>query len=80
MFKDWTSPEAAFQILKKLSRGRPCDFTGIEDYKEIDRESGIQWPFPEGATHERERRLFEDGKYLHATGKAKLLYEESVPP
>lgn len=80
MFRDWTSPEAAFQILKKLSKGRPCDFSGIEDYCEIDRESGVQWPFPEGAIHQRERRLFEDGKYFTPSGKAQMLYEESVPP
>ena len=28
--REWTSPEAVFQILKELSRGQPCDITGIE--------------------------------------------------
>ena len=32
MFKEWSSPEAAFQILKKLSRGQPCDITGIPPF------------------------------------------------
>jgi predicted molibdopterin-dependent oxidoreductase YjgC len=45
MFSQWTSPQAAFQILKKLSAGRPFDITGIEDYRHLDEEGGIQWPF-----------------------------------
>ncbi len=32
MFRKWHSPEAVFQILKRLSAGRPCDFSGIDDY------------------------------------------------
>src|SRR5215212_10059229 len=28
MFTRWSSPEAAFQILKEISRGQPCDITG----------------------------------------------------
>jgi len=79
MFKDWQSPEQVFYILKKLSKGRPCDFSGIEDYLEIDREGGVQWPFPEGAKHVRERRLFEDGRFFTESGKAKMLYEASIP-
>jgi ferredoxin-nitrate reductase len=45
MFARWASPEAAFQLLKELSRDRPCDFTGIRDYAHIEAEGGIQWPF-----------------------------------
>lgn len=45
MFSEWTSPEAAFQILKRCSAGQPCDITGIEDYRHLDRNGGIQWPF-----------------------------------
>src|SRR3954466_8422390 len=33
MFRDWSSPEAAFQILKRVSAGQPCDITGIRDYQ-----------------------------------------------
>ena len=47
MFAEWTSPEAAFQILKRLSAGQPCDITGIADYKHLDECGGIQWPFSE---------------------------------
>ena len=46
MFAEWSSPEAAFQILKRLSAGQPCDITGIADYKHLDECGGIQWPLP----------------------------------
>ena len=45
MFSQWTSPQSVFQILKKLSAGRPCDITGIEDYRHLDASGGIQWPW-----------------------------------
>jgi assimilatory nitrate reductase catalytic subunit len=44
MFRAWSSPEAVFQIMKELSRGRPCDITGIRDYAHLDEAGGIQWP------------------------------------
>ncbi len=47
MFREWRNPEATFQILKKLSAQRPCNFSGIRDYAHIDAERGIQWPWPE---------------------------------
>lgn len=47
MFAMWRTPEAVFQILKQLSRGRPCDFSGIRDYAQIDEAGGIQWPWTE---------------------------------
>lgn len=46
-FRAWSSPGATFQILKALSRGQPCDFTGIRDYDHLDQAGGIQWPFTE---------------------------------
>jgi predicted molibdopterin-dependent oxidoreductase YjgC len=74
MFKEWTSPEAVFQILKRLSIGQPCDFNGIRDYQMIDQAGGIQWPCPEGATPiATERRLFEDGVFYTPDGKAKFV-------
>ncbi|MFL5303405.1 MAG: molybdopterin oxidoreductase family protein [Anaeromyxobacteraceae bacterium] len=80
MFRDWTSPEAVFQILKALSGGQPCDFTGIGDYEAIDRAGGIQWPLPAGVALEAtERRLLEDGVFFHADGKARLVFEAPRP-
>ena len=44
-FREWSSPEAAFQILKRLSAGQPCDITGIRDFQHLDEAGGIQWPW-----------------------------------
>lgn len=98
MFREWSSPAAVFQLLKQLSKDRPCDFSGIEDYAHLDRSGGIQWPYPPQHTSEsainrvepsqtqasvagvaQERRLFADGKFFHADGRAKLLFEASRP-
>ncbi len=80
MFKDWSDPEAVFKILAKLSKDQPCDITGISDYRMLDDNGGIQWPLPEGqALENNQRRLFEDGRFFHADGKAKLLFEDPKP-
>ncbi|MBC8115211.1 MAG: molybdopterin-dependent oxidoreductase, partial [Candidatus Saccharimonas sp.] len=59
LFQEWRSPEAAFQIMKRLSAGQPCDITGIRDYQHLDDAGGIQWPFAEGVDG---RRLMVDGE------------------
>jgi assimilatory nitrate reductase catalytic subunit len=88
MFEKWSSPESVFQILKELSRGQPCEITGIRDYQMIDDAGGIQWPLPD-ASHgavgrssrestigfEQQRRLFEDGLFYHPDQKARFLFE-----
>ncbi len=91
MFEKWSSPESVFQILKELSRGQPCEITGIRDYQMIDDAGGIQWPLPESAhdasgpqdhsshestiAFEQQRRLFEDGLFYHPDQKARFLFE-----
>lgn len=47
LFSDWQTPENAFAILKELSRGQPCDITGIHDYAHLETAGGIQWPWSE---------------------------------
>src|SRR6478735_10500560 len=79
MFGKWTHPEAAFKLLRDLTKDRPCDITGIDDYEMIDRLGGIQWPFPEGSqtsqtANLQSRRLFGDGVFYTPGGKAKLLF------
>jgi anaerobic selenocysteine-containing dehydrogenase len=107
LFREWRSPEATFQILKRLSAGQPCDITGIRDYKHLDEAGGIQWPWPNWESGERdadiketeaasqllrstntpsnispplaERRLFENGQFYHAGGRAKFWFEAPRP-
>lgn len=78
LFREWTSPEAVFQILKRVVRGQPCDISGIEDYREIDAAGGIQWPATR-PVEVPERRLFEDGKFYTADGRARIVFEEPRP-
>jgi assimilatory nitrate reductase catalytic subunit len=80
LFDEWTSPEAAFQILKRLSAGRPCDITGIADYPMLDAARGIQWPYrADDGDHAPERRLFVDGRFFHADGRARFLFDPPDP-
>ena len=77
MFAEWSSPQAAFQILKKLSKGQPCDISAIRDYRMIEECGGIQWPFSANASAlNHERRLFEDGGFYHPDGKARFIFEQ----
>lgn len=87
LFRRWTSPEAVFQIIKEISRGQPCDITGIKDYRMIDESGGIQWPWPQAqggkatetehrlANTDCQRRLFENGKFYTPNGKARIVFE-----
>ncbi len=80
LFEKWSSPEAAFQILKEFSRGQPCDITGIADYAALDACGGIQWPWTDSTTTPLpERRLLEDGRYYHPDGRARFVFEEPRP-
>ncbi|MGH8932637.1 MAG: molybdopterin oxidoreductase family protein, partial [Egibacteraceae bacterium] len=81
MFDAWESPEATFRILRRLSAGRPCDFTGISGYEMISDAGGIQWPLPQGAVDAApERRLFEDGRFFHPDGRARFVFADPRPP
>ena len=109
MFREWTSPEAVFQIMKRCSAGQPCDITGIDGYEMLDAVGGIQWPFsseqcsvignrseqsagggrsPGSTDHcklitdhfPNERRLFADGRFHHADGRARFIFEAPKAP
>ena len=76
LFHHWQSPEKVFQIMKKLSRGQPCDFSGIENYEDLEQEGGIQWPLPRRQDlGSQERRLFGDGVFFHKNKRAKFIFE-----
>jgi len=72
-FGRWSSPEAVFQILKDLSRGQPCDISGIRDYRMIDDCGGIQWPFPEGIKS-------QISNFETATGHSNSKTSRPIPP
>ena len=67
------TPEATFAEMKQLSkgRGRNLDISGMT-YQKIEAERGIQWPMREG-DEKGAPRLYADGVFPFADGKAKLL-------
>jgi assimilatory nitrate reductase catalytic subunit len=80
MVRGWSSPEAAFRILQELSRDQPCDFSGIDGYRALHEQGGIQWPCPPGDSRpETHRRLFTDGVYYSPEGKARFCYAAPCP-
>jgi assimilatory nitrate reductase catalytic subunit len=78
LFCGWNEPKHAFEEWKKVSAGRLCDYSGM-DYAFIEREGGVQWPFPAGATKLTTSRLYSDGKFQTEDGKARLLPIEWEP-
>ncbi len=90
MFSRWKSPEAVFGIMRELTRGQPCDITGIPDYAMIERLRGIQWPFSESMARELlptndstrlvNRRLFTRGEFHHADRRARFIFAEPSEP
>ncbi len=80
LFAEWSSPEAAFRIMKRLSTGQPCDITGIADYAMLESCGGVQWPCPAGLTEPApQRRLFGDGQFFTGDGRAKFIFEHPRP-
>lgn len=80
MFRKWRTPEDVFQSMRELSRGRPCDFTGIAGYQTLEEQGGVQWPLPESSTVDaQERRLFSDGRFFHADERARFLFDAPRP-
>ena len=79
--KGWETPRSTFELLKKCSKGMPCDITGVT-YEMLEGQNmkgsrGVQWPFRAGETlSEDERRLFEDGNYYTPSKKAKFHFED----
>lgn len=41
----FTTPEECFEEFKRVSKGRPCDMTGIT-YDRLEKENGLRWPVP----------------------------------
>ena len=81
LLDNWKTPRDVFELLKKCSKGMPCDITGVT-YEMLEGENmsgsrGVQWPFRAGETlTEDQRRLYEDGQYYTPSKKVKFMYED----
>ena len=81
LLNGWETPRSTFELLKKCSKGMPCDITGVTyemlEGPNMEGSRGVQWPFRAGETLvEDERRLFEDGNYYTPSKKAKFHFED----
>jgi assimilatory nitrate reductase catalytic subunit len=56
---------------RESTRGRDLDITGLS-YRILEAQGPQQWPFPEGAGAGR-KRLYEDGVFPTANGRAKFV-------
>ena len=71
LFPKWTTPEDAFNEWREVSRGRLCDYAGIS-YELLAERTSVQWPLRDSAAPDETSRLYEDGVFQTADGRAKL--------
>ena len=75
---DYSCSEEIFAEYRELTRGRDLDITGV-DYALLRETGGVQWPYPQGASAGSER-LFEDGHFATADGRARFHIPRDTPP
>ena len=77
LFPKWRGPADAFAEMRRISKGRLCDYSGMS-YEKMDALGGIQWPcndaHPEGVDS-----LYTDGRFPTEDGRARLLYTAPLP-
>ena len=69
--------ESIFAEHRETTRGRDLDITGL-DYALLDAAGPQQWPYPAGAK-EGKLRLYEDGVFPTADGKARFVPIKHLP-
>ena len=69
--------EAIFNEHRESTRGRDLDITGLS-YTLLEANGPQQWPYPEGASGGK-LRLYEDGQFPTADGRAKFVAIEHKP-
>ncbi len=70
--------ESVWNEHRETTRGRDLDITGLS-YALIERDGPQQWPFPAGATR-GQARLYADGVFPTADGRARFFDAEAKPP
>ncbi|MES2126394.1 MAG: molybdopterin-dependent oxidoreductase [Pseudomonadota bacterium] len=74
---DYASTEAIWNEHRESTRGRDLDITGLT-YQILAEQGPQQWPYPEGASTGR-KRLYEDGIFPTASGRAKFVATRYQP-
>jgi assimilatory nitrate reductase catalytic subunit len=78
LYPGWSTIEDAFNEWRRISKGRLCDYSGIS-YQMLAEHGAVQWPLREGEEPIGASRLYKDGKYQTADGKAKLVCADWKP-
>lgn len=78
LYPGWNTVEDAFNEWRRVSRGRLCDYSGIS-YQMLAETGAVQWPLAEGSTPVDVSRLYTDGEFETADGRAKLVCAEWAP-
>lgn len=73
----YTCPEAIWNEHRESTRGRDLDITGLS-YAVLESDGPQQWPYPAGATT-GQQRLYEDGVFPTASGKARFVETAHAP-
>jgi len=73
----YTDAESIFNEHRESTRGRDLDITGLS-YALLEANGPQQWPYPEGAAAGK-LRLYEDGVFPTADGKARFVAIEHKP-
>lgn len=64
--------EGVFEELRELSKGRFLDYSGMT-YDKIEQNRGLQWPCNAETAPNGSPRLYGDGVFQYADGRAKLI-------
>jgi assimilatory nitrate reductase catalytic subunit len=70
----YADAESIFNEHRESTRGRDLDITGLS-YALLETQGPQQWPYPEGASAGKVR-LYEDGRFPTADGKARFVAVE----
>ena len=74
----WQDAEAVWNEHRETTRGRDLDITGLS-WAVLDTAGPQQWPMPEGAAC-GEVRLYADGQFPTASGRARFIASPWRPP
>jgi assimilatory nitrate reductase catalytic subunit len=72
LFKNFKSSRDIFEEIKKVSKGRLCDYSGMS-YEKIQELGGIQWPCNEKFPNGKARLYDDEVDFVTEDKKAKLL-------
>ncbi|MGH9022913.1 MAG: molybdopterin oxidoreductase family protein [Acidimicrobiia bacterium] len=78
LYPGWSRPEDAFVEWARVSQGRLCDYSGMT-WDRLEESGGIQWPCPADSDRQGTPRLYGEGRFPTASGRAKLWCVEALP-